>query len=102
MKISTNGMYAVTKYIAKKNDVEVIEYGLLMGSDLKRMLRGYKYDVETDLYFSRKCKMAYHIVFSNYRVKIESNYFVDYDRIEYDDEYAERMYEIDLSKKRFW
>lgn len=65
MKIEAPKTYQVEKYIVKDKygyDIEVRNYGYLPGSDVIRMLKGYKYDEMYEQFFSPKANMSYSVV----------------------------------------
>lgn len=49
--------YNVTKW----ENGKLIDYGHLPESDVKELLKGYKYDEELDMWFTPKAKKAYYI-----------------------------------------
>lgn len=61
MKIDNNKNYFVEKYVTKKDDIEVSNCGLLPGSDVKSMLKGYKYDEELEMWFSAHATIGYDV-----------------------------------------
>lgn len=55
-------IYRVWKYISKQDgDTEIRDYGNLPESDVKMMLKGYKYDSDMELWFSRSANFAYEL-----------------------------------------
>ena len=57
MKISNEKTYEVTKY----TKTETLDYGCLPGSDVKKILRGCKFDEEMELWFTSKCTIGYEV-----------------------------------------
>lgn len=57
MKIDSAKIYRVEKYSAD----DYKNYGQLPGSDVKSMLKGYKYDTELGMWFSRKGNFGYSV-----------------------------------------
>ena len=59
MKYTTTvNTYHVEKYLA---DGTCSDCGRLQKEDVRRMLRGYQYDAEFDMYFSRGANIGYAI-----------------------------------------
>lgn len=59
MKISKKiKNYKVEKYTA---NMELFDCGRLPYEDVKRMLKGYKYDDEFEMYFSKAGNIAYSV-----------------------------------------
>lgn len=50
--------YTVTKFTSKKT----LNYGRLPESDVKALLKGYKYDEDMELWFSPANHMAYEVI----------------------------------------
>jgi len=61
MKIKTDKNYEVTKYEFNKGDVKDYSIGVLPGSDVKAIIKGYKYDEEFGMFFSKRAEIAYDI-----------------------------------------
>lgn len=61
MKIKADKNYEVTKYEFNKGDVKDFSIGVLPGSDVKGIIKGYKYDEEFGMFFSRRAEIAYDI-----------------------------------------
>lgn len=57
MKIEASKTYRMAK-ITKD---EYLDYGTLPGTDVKRILKGYSYDEEFDLWFSKGNKIGYEL-----------------------------------------
>lgn len=62
MKIEANKNYEMEKYTYKKDDIEVSTYGVLPGTDVKSILKNYKYDSDLDMWFSPKAEIGYYVV----------------------------------------
>lgn len=63
MLIKDKTQYQVYKYKSDSN--EIINLGLLLGKDIKPLLKNYKYDYSMDMWFSKKCKVGYEVVCVN-------------------------------------
>ena len=50
--------YEVTKYLASG---EIKRYGILPESDVKSILKGYKYDADLEMWFSPKANIGYDV-----------------------------------------
>ena len=61
MKIEIGKNYNVEKYVHKTNDIEVSNYGLLPGTDVKSILKGYKYDDDLGMWFSKHANIGYYV-----------------------------------------
>lgn len=61
MKIENSKNYNVEKYVHKANDIEVSNCGLLPASDVKSILKGYKYDDELGMWFSKAGNIGYYV-----------------------------------------
>lgn len=60
MKIYNDRRYSVEKYaISESNDAN---YGILSGADVKRLLKGYTYEEEMEMWFSPKAQIGYSII----------------------------------------
>lgn len=57
MKLENSKIYRVEKYSAD----DYKNYGQLPGSDVKSMLKGYKYDAELEMWFSKRGTFGYSI-----------------------------------------
>lgn len=57
MKIESGKTYQVRKW-TKNSDANM---GRLPGSDVKRLLTGYEYDSDFEMWYSRKCTIAYEV-----------------------------------------
>ena len=57
MKISNDKAYRVEKFTETQDS----DYGCLPGSDVKSILRGYKYDAELEMWFSPKGTIGYAV-----------------------------------------
>ena len=60
MKIESKKLYKVTKFFSNKD--EVYNLGQLPGEDVKRLLQGYKYDEDFEMWFSTKGTIGYDVV----------------------------------------
>lgn len=49
-------------YVTKFTSKETLDYGRLPESDVKALLKGYKYDEDMELWFSPANHMAYEII----------------------------------------
>lgn len=57
MKIDINKLYNVERYTEK----DTRDYGTLYGSDVKKILRGYTYNEEFEMWFSKKGTIGYYV-----------------------------------------
>jgi hypothetical protein len=57
MTIDTNATYAVTKY---DRDI-TSEIGPLPGADVKKLLKGYTYDKDFGMWFSKAATIGYDV-----------------------------------------
>lgn len=49
-------------YVTKFTSKETLDYGRLPESDVKALLKGYRYDKEMELWFSINGRVAYEVI----------------------------------------